>query len=170
MNNMEHNKQYTYFWSGPFSQWFKSDFTINGKQFCTAEQYMMWSKAVVFEDYDIAEAVLKTRNAARQKALGRQVRNFDADRWAKVSVDVVYRANHAKFTQNKPLFDALMTTAGTVIVEASPHDAIWGIGLTEADARVTDPKDWPGNNILGSVLTRLREDLINQSPVFLIAI
>lgn len=163
---MEHNSQYTYFWSGPFSQWVKSDLVIDDKQFCTAEQYMMWSKAMLFEDYDIAEAVLKTRDPKKQKALGRQVRNFDADQWADVAFDVVYSANFAKFTQNKSLYEALMDTVGTVIVEASPYDAIWGIGLNEATARATDPKDWPGKNLLGIILTKLREELVEHPPTF----
>lgn len=152
--------KYTYFWSGPFSQWHNSEFTIDGIKFCRAEQFMMWCKAKLFEDEEIAEKILKTRDAKVQKALGRKVKNFDAELWDTASWIVVYKGNFAKFTQNPKLLAALMDTAGTTLVEASPYDKIWGIGLNEAAARRTPPDQWPGDNRLGRVLTQLRDDML----------
>lgn len=156
-------QKYTFFWSGPFSQWAKSKFTTDGQTFNTAEQYMMYSKAKLFEDEEIATKILATSNPRVQKMLGRQVRGFDAEVWQVAAVDVVYKGNYAKFTQNPKLMKCLLATEGTVLVEASPYDKIWGIGLGENDARRIPPKQWPGTNLLGLVLTQLREDLITSS-------
>ena len=133
---------------------------LDGKKFNTAEQYMMYSKAKLFDDEEIAEKIMATSNPRVQKSLGRQVRNFDANVWQITAVDVVYKGNHAKFTQNSNLLKQLLATEGTVLVEASPYDKIWGIGLGEDDAKRTPPSQWPGTNLLGLVLTQLREDLI----------
>jgi ribA/ribD-fused uncharacterized protein len=155
--------KYTYFWSGPFSQWTKSEFVVDGIKFCTAEQFMMWCKAKLFEDDEIAEKILNTQDPKMQKALGRKVKNFDAETWNMAAKIVVYKGNYAKFTQNPKLLKVLMATEGTYLVEASPYDKIWGIGLNEADARKIPACDWPGTNWLGMVLTQLRNDLLNQT-------
>lgn len=155
------NKKYTFFWQteSPFSQWHSSLFEVNGVRFKTAEHYMMWKKAMVFGDTDIAAEVIKSVHPRDTKALGRKVKGFDKDTWEQVCRTVVYEGNHAKFTQNEKLRKALMETGDTLLVEASPYDAIWGIGLKEADAKKIPAKDWPGTNWLGEVLTKLREDL-----------
>jgi len=155
--------KYTFFWSGPFSQWAKSPFELEGKRFNTAEQYMMYSKAKLFGDDEIADKIMATSNPRVQKMLGRQVRDFDAEVWQIAAVDVVYKGNLAKFTQNPQLMKQLLATEGTVLVEASPYDKIWGIGLNEEDAKRTPPDRWPGTNLLGLVLTQVREDLITGS-------
>lgn len=156
-------EKYTFFWSGPFSQWAKSKFVIDGQTFNTAEQYMMYSKAQLFGDDEIATKIMATSNPRVQKALGRQVRDFDAQAWQIAAIDVVYKGNHAKFIQNPELLKVLLATEGTTLVEASPYDKIWGIGLDEAAAKRTPADRWPGTNLLGLVLTQLREDIINQS-------
>lgn len=151
--------KYTYFWSGYFSQWYPSEFTIDGIKFCTAEQYMMYRKATLFGDTAIAEQVLATKNPKEQKALGRKVANFDADTWNAAAKDIVFVGNYAKFTQNKHLLLDLLATGDTLFVEASPYDAIWGIGITEDVARKTPPDEWPGTNWLGEVLTKVRNTI-----------
>ena len=153
---------YTFFRGGPFSQWTKSKFTIGGLTFNTAEQYMMYRKALLFDDQDIASKIMATGNPKVQKALGRRVRNFDQQVWQNVATDVVYKGNYAKFTQNRQLLEVLLATSGTTLVEASPRDKIWGIGLDEATARSTSPDKWPGKNLLGIVLTQVREDIISS--------
>ena len=155
-------EKFTFFWSGPFSQWFKSAFTLEGQRYVTAEQYMMAEKARLFGDIEIRDAILATDNARKQKALGREVRGFDAVRWNAAARDIVYRGNRAKFLANPELLRQLLATAGTTIVEASPDDRIWGIGLAENDPAAGDRSTWEGTNWLGDVLTRLREDLIAQ--------
>lgn len=155
------NKKYTFFWQteSPFSQWHSSLFEVNGVKFKTAEHYMMWKKAMIFGDTDIAAEVIKSVHPRDTKALGRKVKGFDKDIWEQVCRTVVYEGNHAKFTQNEKLRKALMETGDTLLVEASPYDAIWGIGLKEADAKKISEKDWPGTNWLGLALTELRENL-----------
>jgi ribA/ribD-fused uncharacterized protein len=155
-------ERFTFFWSGPFSQWFKSAFTLEGQRYVTAEQYMMAEKARLFGDIEVRDAILATPNAREQKALGRQVRHFDADRWNAAARDIVYRGNRAKFLANPKLLEQLLATKGTTIVEASPDDSIWGIGLAEDDPGASDRTKWQGTNWLGEVLTRLRDDLIAQ--------
>lgn len=149
--------KYTFFYGGPFSQWSHSKFTIDGKEFNTAEQYMMYKKALVFGDDQSAAAIMGTKDPSKQKAIGREIKGFSIPIWASVSRDVVYRGNVAKFAQNHEHYLALMQTKGTLLVEASPTDTIWGIGLSEYDAMGSTPEQWKGSNWLGQVITEVRE-------------
>lgn len=157
------NKEYTFFWSGPFSQWYPSKFTVDGRTFNCAEQFMMYHKAIYFGDTEIAEQVMKTTSPKEQKKLGRQVKKFDAEKWNEVAKAFVYTGNMEKFKQNPHLQDILVATEGTTLVEASPFDKIWGIGLNEEDALNTPASKWPGTNWLGEVLTSLRDNIILYS-------
>lgn len=158
------NEQFEFFWSGPFSQWYPSTFTVNGKTFNCAEQYMMYSKATFFGDHETAYDIMKSNNPKEQKKLGRQVVGFDADAWNAVAQDFVYIGNEAKFSQNKKLYDVLMNTGTKRLVEASPYDAIWGIGMDEVAAKETPPNQWPGTNWLGEVLTQVKKHF-SEHPV-----
>ncbi len=155
-------ERFTFFWSGPFSQWHPSNFTIEGERYATAEQYMMAEKARLFRDEDIRLRIMATADPRDQKALGRKVRYFDADRWNAVARDVVYRGNRAKFTTHRDLMTILFNTEGTTIVEASPLDTIWGIGLGADSPDAQDRATWRGTNWLGEVLTRLRDTLLEE--------
>lgn len=129
-------EKFTFFWSGTFSQWAESPFKIDGVAFNTAEQYMMYKKALLFHDYSSAGKIMKEKNPRHQKALGRKVKGFDKDRWERYCKQFVYEANYAKFTQNPHMLTELLETAGTTLVEASPEDKIWGIGLKEGDPKL----------------------------------
>lgn len=154
------NDNYHFFWNGVFSQWYPSKFKDDtDRLFVTAEQYMMYHKALTFGDVEISEAIMKTDNPSVQKGLGRQVKNFNADVWNAVAKDIVYQGNMYKFSQNSVLLDVLMSTGTRTLVEASPYDTVWGIGLSEVDAKITPPEEWRGTNWLGEVLTKLRDDL-----------
>lgn len=157
-------EQFTFFWSNsnPFSQWHRAGFEIEGITYNTAEQYMMWGKAMLFGDEEIAEKILQVTNPSKQKALGRKVKNFDPAVWEANARDIVYRGNLAKFTQNESLKQTLLATAGTTIVEAAPNDKIWGIGLAEEDPRAHNRATWLGTNWLGEVLTRIREEILAE--------
>lgn len=159
------NTQYTFFFTGPFSQWYKSNFVLDGITFNTAEQYMMYQKALLFEDTEIATQILKTNDPRKQKELGRKVKKFDMSYWNEHCLQLVFRGNHAKFSQNKRLYDMLMNTSPTILVEASPYDKIWGIGLDEKAAAKTPESDWPGTNWLGRTLTHLREHFENEEAL-----
>ena len=156
---------YTFFYGGPFSQWYKSDFisiAVDGKpiKFNCAEQYMMYSKASLFEDKESAAKILRVSDPRTQKLYGREVKGYNDDVWMKHAPNIVYNGNYLKFTQNERLLKALLETKGT-LVEASPYDNRWGIGLSEDTAQKTDPSKWPGKNLLGQILTRLRKNLEN---------
>lgn len=156
------NSEFTFFWAGPFSQWARSPFKLEGKTFVTAEQYMMYKKAMLFGDTEIADRIMRTSDPKIQKSLGRKVKNFDAVKWNAVARQVVYDGNMAKFTQNQSKQAELLGTFGTTLVEASHVDFIWGIGLTADKADVTPPHLWPGTNWLGLTLTKVRDDIINR--------
>jgi ribA/ribD-fused uncharacterized protein len=152
-------EQFTPFYGGVFSQWYPCRLVIDGVEYSCAEQYMMAQKARVFKDVGALTAIMGTDNPADQKAIGRQVRGFDREQWDAVSRDVVMRASLAKFGEPR-LRAQLLLTEGTTLVEASPTDVIWGVGLTEGDPRVLDREQWRGTNWLGQVLNDLREHLL----------
>jgi ribA/ribD-fused uncharacterized protein len=153
--------QFTFFFTeaSPFSQWYRCSFTENGRTFNCAEQYMMYGKAVLFGDAEMAAKILEADHPRTHKALGRKVRGFDVKVWNRERERIVRAGNHAKFTQNPELRELLLATRGTTLVEASPYDKIWGIGLAASDPRAQDPNQWKGQNLLGKVLTALRDDL-----------
>ncbi|OPH47867.1 GTP cyclohydrolase [Paenibacillus ferrarius] len=154
-------ERFTFFWrtESPFSQWHPCRFVIAGISFNCAEQYMMYMKAISFEDNKMADKILGSHSPSEQKRLGRSVSNFSADQWQLVCKQIVYDANYAKFTQNPELRTRLLATSGTTIVEASPDDRIWGIGLAEDHPHARNRSKWRGTNWLGEILTQLREDL-----------
>lgn len=156
-------EQFTFFYrtAHPFSQWYECNYEIDGIHFNTAEQCMMYGKAMLFGDVEIAQKVLTVKHPRDQKALGRQVKNFIPEVWEREAKNIVYKANYAKFTQNENLKKFLLDTKGTTLVEASPTDVIWGIGMDENDPKRFDRSEWRGTNWLGEVLTQLREDLLS---------
>ena len=143
-----------------FSQWWSVEFTIDGIIYHSAEQYMMAMKAKLFEDKDILEKILMCKTPIEAKKLGRKVKGFDLKQWAQQSYDIVKKGKYYKFKQNKPLLDFLLKTSPKVIVEASPVDPIWGIGLAEDHKDVHNPTLWKGKNLLGFALMEVRDELM----------
>jgi ribA/ribD-fused uncharacterized protein len=152
---------YTFFFTeaSPFSQWYPCHFVGDGLAFNCAEQYMMHGKARLFDDAKAADQILAAAHPREHKALGRTVKRFDAKVWERERERIVKDGNRAKFTQNPQLLELLLATRGTTLVEASPYDRIWGIGLAETDPRAHDPAQWRGKNLLGKLLTELRDEL-----------
>lgn len=153
------DERFTFFWDGSFSQWAASPFRVGTLSFTHAEQFMMHGKAVLFGDYETAAAILAATTPREQKHLGREVKNFIPEAWELFREGVVYTGSYAKFTQNPDLCAALLATRGTTLVEASPYDRIWGIGLKEDDPRARDRSQWQGLNLLGKILTGVREQI-----------
>ncbi len=151
--------KYTFFWGGPFSQWKPSEFEVDNVQYSCAEQYMMASKARLFRDSATLGKIMKASTPKEQKMLGRIVTNFNPKLWDEKCREIVYTGNVAKFSQNLELSIALRNTIGTLLVEASPYDKVWGIGIGPDDPKRLDPKNWNGSNYLGEVLTVVRKNL-----------
>jgi ribA/ribD-fused uncharacterized protein len=141
------------------SQWWACEFTVDGVRYPSAEHFMMAEKARLFGDEEVRAQVLQGRDPGAAKRLGRKVRGFDEDRWNAARFDIVVRANEAKFGQNPALREFLLTTGTRVLVEASPVDRIWGIGLAAADPRAENPEQWEGLNLLGFALMEVRARL-----------
>ncbi|MBO9708752.1 MAG: NADAR family protein [Caulobacter sp.] len=147
------------FLKGVFSQWHATPFKLEGHDFATAEQWMMYGKARLFGDGTAAAAILATPDPAEQKRLGQTVRDFDQAAWDEAKVDIVHRGSLAKFGQNAGAARQLAATAGAMLVEANPRDWIWGCGLSADHPDLNRPEAWRGENLLGRILTRVREDL-----------
>jgi ribA/ribD-fused uncharacterized protein len=147
---------------GPFSQWHPSQFTVNGVTYSRAEQFMMHQKALLFGDATTAAKILATDDPCVQKKLGRRAGPFRQDLWDRECRRIVREGNLAKFSQNPALKAALFATAGTTLVEASPVDCIWGVGLAASDPAILDRATWRGENRLGEILTQVREELQAQ--------
>jgi len=145
--------------TGCLSQWWPSAFTVDGVRFATAEHYMMWRKALLFGDEEAAQRVVAASHPRQAKRLGRQVRGFDEETWAEQRRAIVRDASVAKFAQRAELREFLLGTGERVLVEASPTDRIWGIGLAATDDRAADPARWRGLNLLGFALMEARGQL-----------
>lgn len=142
-----------------FSQWFEADFEIDGVTYSSAEHYMMAGKARLFADEAALARILAARTPAEAKAIGREILGFDDVAWNAVRLDIVTRANVAKFGQNPALREFLLGTGDRVLVEASPVDAIWGIGLAADHPDADNPTRWRGLNLLGFALMGARATL-----------
>lgn len=144
----------------PFSQFYPCDLEIKGQKFNCTEQYYMYQKAMRFEDFESAEAILNEPMAGKQKRLGKKVKNFEIERWLDIARLVVYEANYAKFIQYKDLQKHLLSSYPKTLVEASPRDMIWGIGIGEDKTDGYDRRKWTGTNWLGEALIQVREDIL----------
>lgn len=151
--------EYEFFWRGPFSQWAKQGFTVDGIHYKTAEHWMMAEKARMFKDYKACDNIIKSVQPYEAKALGRKIRNFNEEKWVNERYGVVYAGNEHKFTQNEEYKELLLSTGNKIMVEASPADKIWGIGLDETNPLSLKPLKWRGLNLLGFILTDLKNNL-----------
>jgi ribA/ribD-fused uncharacterized protein len=164
--------KYVFFWGHKksdtvtkscFSQWYESPFIINGITYTTAEHYMMAEKALLFNDEEIYQKIIACNSPGEAKNLGRKVRNFDQSIWETNRFDIVVKGNFEKFSQHADLATFLISTYKRVLVEASPVDHIWGIGLDQNNANAKNPYAWNGTNLLGYALMEVRDILTQQS-------
>lgn len=143
-----------------FSQWWKCNFYENGIMFICTEQYMMYHKALLFKDYEMAYLILKSDNPKDIKAYGRRVKEFDENLWDITKEQIVIKGNILKFSKNTIMLECLLNTKNKILVEASPHDRIWGIGMKKDAEDVTDVAKWKGLNLLGFALMDIRDRLL----------
>ena len=144
-----------------FSQWFPKGFTLDEVYYATAEHYMMAEKARLF-DASMVEKILNAKSTKEVKALEREVKNFDDKIWEEASFDIVVKGNMAKFSRNEALKEFLLSTSNRVIVEASPYDKVWGIGMLADDEKAIQPLKWRGLNKLGFALMVVRDEILKE--------
>ena len=153
---------YHFFWGGHCSQWMISPFEEFGETFNTAEQFMMAAKAKTFGDDETYALIMAEDDPAKQKKLGKLVKNFTEEKWNAVAKDFVTLANYNKFTQNDDYYDFLMEHKGCFFVEASPNDKIWGIGMGVNAAGIENPANWQGTNWLGECINAARDHIFSS--------
>ncbi|MCY1141028.1 NADAR family protein [Actinoplanes sp. Pm04-4] len=165
--------KYLFFWghqperdgstgAGCLSQWWPAVFGADDQRFASAEHYMMWRKAKLFGDDAMAERILAAPHPKVAKTLGGRVADFDQASWDEHRFEIVVSGNRAKFGQHDELRDYLLTTGDRILVEASPLDRVWGIGLGRDDPAAADPRRWRGTNLLGFALMEVRDQLRAQ--------
>lgn len=163
------NSDFVFFWGHTdrgegltkacLSQWFPCFFVVDGQYYNCTEQYMMAEKARIFSDEEIRQQILAEYSQLAMKKLGRKVRNYDDVTWKEKRFDVVVKGNIAKFSQNEKLQNFLLSTGDKILVEASPKDTVWGIGLDESSPETIQPSKWKGDNLLGFALMEVRDIL-----------
>ncbi|MBB6464108.1 NADAR family protein [Flammeovirga kamogawensis] len=142
-----------------FSQWYESSFTIKGITYLITEHWMMAEKARLFGDEIVYQQIINCQKPGEAKDLGRQVKNFDEEVWKKYRYEIVKIGNIYKFTEHKKMGEYLLNTQSRVLVEASPVDIIWGIGLTKDSDSSRNVHLWRGLNLLGFALMETRDFL-----------
>lgn len=149
-----------------FSNWHPAFFFDGkGRRFANSEQYMMWAKAFLMGDLESADLMFQHRDPRVLKDLGRQVRNYREDLWEQHRLAVMVCGCFFKFSQNPAMAAQLMASGDLELVEASPYDCIWGIGLEESDPRCQDKMQWRGRNLLGEALMIVRDLLARKAAL-----
>lgn len=177
--NSKSNKKLNFFWGHTpkvegvvdkscLSNWYPASFKVGKTTYNCVEQYMMAQKAKLFKDDEHYNNIMQSTDPKKIKWYGRMVRGFEYQTWEDHKVKIVMEGCKAKFDQNPELKEYLMSVKTGVFVEASPYDRIWGIGLKETDDRAKTPAEWCGENLLGFILTEIRdgykkEDKKNES-------
>lgn len=145
--------------NGYLSNWYLSDFQVEGQFFSSMEQYMMYQKARVFGDEENAALILQSSNVATIKKLGRAVKNYHESIWSGRRQIIVYRGLMEKFRQNPALQEMLLATGNCILAECAVKDQIWGIGLGMKSKDRFDMDQWQGQNLLGYTLMEVRNVL-----------
>lgn len=141
------------------SQWWQSEFKYSSSRYFCSEQFMMAVKARLFGDKEANEKIMLSNNPKEIKLIGRDIQGFSNEKWDMMKYDVVFRGNYEKFIQNSDLKNYILETGNKLIIEASPVDNIWGVGLDEKDERILNPKHWRGENLLGFALMHVRSEI-----------
>lgn len=166
--------KYLYFWGhrpqrdgsigkGCLSQWWPAPFTAEGVEYATAEHWMMARKARLFGDVEAERRVIAATSPRQAKSAGRAVRGFDQQVWERERFAIVVEGSVRKFGHQGELREYLLGTSSRVLVEASPLDKVWGVGLAADDPRLRDPAQWRGLNLLGFALMEARTRLLMRT-------
>ena len=144
--------------NGWSSNWYPAEFREGNLTFHNVEQYLMYHKALTFGDTETANEIMADSDPVKVKELGRKVRGYIDSKWASIRYGICYEGNRLKFTQSEGLRNELLATTGE-FAECAPNDLIWGIGLDIRDKKCFDKNEWRGQNLLGQILTSLRDEL-----------
>lgn len=145
--------------NGYLSNWYYSNFIVDGISFISMEQYFMYRKALLFGDLEMGFEILQTVDSSVIKQLGREIRVFDNTVWDAQKENIIYEGLYAKFSQNEDLKNLLLSTKNTLLAECAVKDRIWGIGLSMKDPNRLNPSKWRGQNLLGKLLMKVRENI-----------
>lgn len=158
---MRKTDNYTFFWTvkDVFSNYYPAKFIYKNIVFNCTEQFLMYAKAKTFNDNFLAQKLLNELDPKIQKDLGNLVANYVDEVWEKKKEKVMYIACYEKFKQNPDLLEKLLETENTTLVEASANDKEWGIGMKDNDIGINNSSNWNGQNKLGYILTRVRDEL-----------
>jgi ribA/ribD-fused uncharacterized protein len=140
-----------------FSQWADSPFTVGNITYPTAEHWMMAHKALLFDDQSNFEKIIHCKTPSEAKEIGRQVLGYDEQIWSEKKFEIVVLGNIHKFNQYPQFADYLINTQDRILVEASPVDTIWGIGLSQDSKDIENIYAWRGQNLLGFALMATRD-------------
>ncbi|BAV05613.1 hypothetical protein SAMN05421788_108242 [Filimonas lacunae] len=168
--NKEEALKYLFFWGHApskdgsvtkscFSQWWNAPFEVEGVTYKTAEHWMMAEKARVFGDTEMREKAIQAATPHQAKKVGRMVRDFNPVTWNEEKFGIVVAGNMYKYSQHPALKTFLLNTEDRILVEASPMDKIWGIGLAAGKEGIENPYTWKGENLLGYALMEVRDRL-----------
>lgn len=138
----------------------KCEFVDDKKIFSSSGQYFTWKKIKLFENEDLAIRILETNVPVEHKYYSMQIKGFDKCKWDKYKIQFMYEACYYKFSQNSLLQKELIDTGEKVLVNLLPKDNTWGVGLS-VSRKAQDPRNWLGENYLGLILMRVRDDLKN---------
>ena len=157
---MKKSDEFTYFWGkeGVFSNFYPKSFMFHGARVYTSEQAFMMLKAKEFGDMKTYKQLLSAKHPAHAKSLGRKVSNYDDKRWSDVRYERMVEVLTYKF-RDADLKEALLSTGESTLVEASPFDKIWGVGMAAHDPNISNPQMWKGQNLLGKALMEVRSKL-----------
>lgn len=158
-------EKYVSFWGSPFSNFYECKFVEGDNLWTSSEQCFMAKKAIFFGDRETFIEITQAKTPKEAKKLGRKVKNFDEKAWSEASFNMMYEAVYAKFSQNEDLKTLLLSEEyeNKSFVEGSPYDAIWGVKMYWNDPKIGDENNWKGENRLGKVLDKVREELKKPS-------
>lgn len=159
---MKETSTHIYFWGTYLSNWHKCVFKDDKYTYHTSESYLMTQKALLFGDADSANKIINSSDPKKQKELGRLVKGFNEKVWNQNKFEIMVKGLFLKFNQNKDLKNKLLGTGNKVLVEGSPYDKIWGVGLKWDDPKILDEKNWKGENLLGKALMEVRNQIKNK--------
>lgn len=159
MRGIKRTENYIFFWGSPLSNFDQCEFKIDFAKYNCSEQYYMAKKAAFHSDWITHAQIMRTDDPKEQKKFGRKVHGFDPSMWDLVKYEIMLRGLYGKFYQNEAYKTYLLQTDGKILVEASPFDKVWGVGLSMNDDKILDEKNWLGRNLLGKALMEVRQSI-----------